>query len=75
MRSLYDLPLAPEPQLALTEPFDGPTHEHSAGAELHALGGPAAVLKAAAAEDDVWDPTAVEDTGCFDIHLGVYVSD
>jgi len=73
MRSPFDLPLIPEPQPI--EPFNGPVRDRWAGAVLHALGGPAAVGKAAKAEDDDWDPSADEDTGGFDIHLGVYASD
>jgi len=73
MRLLFDLPLISEPQPI--EPFNGPSRETSTGAELHALGGPAAVLKTARTEDLGWDPTADEQMGGFDIHLGVYASD
>jgi len=73
MRPLFDLPLFPEPQPV--ELFNGPVRDRRAGALLHALGGPAAVLKAAEVEDDAWDPSVDEDTGGFDIHLGVYASD
>ncbi len=73
MRSLSDLPL--ELQLIPIEPFNGPSRDRRAGVELHALGGPAAILKAAGDEDDAWDPHADEETGAFDIHLGVYTSD
>ena len=73
MRSLSDLPLLPELQLGLFEPSGQPRERR--GAALHALGGPAAVLKSAEAEDDAWDPSADEETGGFDIHLGVYASD
>jgi hypothetical protein len=79
MKSLFDLPLFPEPQPV--EPFNGPHRDRRAGAHansgaiLHALGGPAAILKASEAEDGAWDPSADEDTGGFDIHLGVYASD
>lgn len=77
MRSLFDLPLNPD--LQPVEPFNGPVrdrraHQHP-GAALVALGGPAAVLKAAEPKDDQWDPHADEDMGGFDIHLGVYASD
>ncbi len=75
MKTLSALPLIREPQLAPIEPFNGPSRERRSGAELHALGGPAAVLKAVGREDDAWDPHADEDTGGFDIHLGVYASD
>jgi hypothetical protein len=77
MRSPFDLPLIPE--LQPVEPFNNPSRDRrvsaNAGATLHALGGPAAVLRAAQAEDDSWDPSADEETGGFDIHLGVYASD
>jgi hypothetical protein len=73
MRSQFDLPSIPEPQPI--EPFNGPVRDHRAGALLHALGGPAAVAKAAKVEGDDWDPSADEDMGGFDIHLGVYASD
>ncbi len=49
MRSLFDLPLIPE--LQPVEPFNGPARDRRAGAYsntgavLHALGGPAAILK------------------------------
>jgi hypothetical protein len=76
MRLLSDL--LPSPELQPLEPFNGPVQDHRAraaraGALLHALGGPAAVL--AHAEDDAWDPSADEEIGGFDIHLGVYASD
>jgi len=78
MTALFDLP--PIPDLQPIEPFNGPTQDHrtrtrNTGAILHALGGPAAVLEAAADEEDAWDPHADEPTGGFDIHLGVYASD
>jgi hypothetical protein len=77
MRALSDLPLGPE--LQPVEPFNGPAQDHrtrsrSQGAVLHALGGPVAILEAADG-DDVWDPSADEPIGGFDIHLGVYASD
>ncbi len=78
MKALFDLPQVPD--LQPVEPFNGPVQDHrtrtkSAGALLHALGGPAAVLKTAADEADAWDPRADEPTGGFDIHLGAYASD
>jgi hypothetical protein len=79
MRSLFDLSLIPD--LQPVEPFNGLARDRrvdayaNTGARLHALGGPAAVLKAAKAEDDAWDPSVDEEMGGFDIHLGVYASD
>jgi hypothetical protein len=77
MRSSSNLPLNPD--LKPVEPFNGPVQDYrtrvqSQGARLHALGGPAAILKAVDGED-AWDPHADEPTGGFDIHLGVYASD
>lgn len=76
MRSLSDLLPCPEPQPV--EPFNGPVQDYRTralrdGALLHALGGPAAVL--ARADGGAWDPSADEEIGGFDIHLGVYASD
>ncbi len=45
-------------------------------AELHALGGPAAVMHAGEAAQDLSSPADLDDwSGGFDIHLGVYASD
>ena len=76
MRSPFDL----IPDLQPVEPFNGPAQDYrsrskSAGALLNALGGPAAVLESANDEDESWDPSADEETGGFDIHLGVYASE
>jgi hypothetical protein len=78
MKALPDL--IPIPELQPVEPFNGPVKDHRTRATnsddlLHALGGPAVVLKVAGDEDDAWDPSADEDFGGFDIHLGVYASD
>jgi hypothetical protein len=73
MRSPFDLPLIPEPQPI--EPFTNLSREQRAGATLYALGGAAAVLRAARVEDKSWDPSADEEMGGFDIHLGVYASE
>jgi hypothetical protein len=79
MKSLSEQSQFPEPRPL--EPFNGPSRDRraaaysNAGATLHALGGPAAILEVAEDEDDAWDPSVDEDTGGFDIHLGVYASD
>jgi hypothetical protein len=78
MTAPFDLP--PVPDLQSVEPLNGPVQDHrsragDSGTLLYALGGPAAILKAAEGEEDTWDPHADEPTGGFDIHLGVYASD
>jgi len=78
MSASLDLP--PVPDLQPVEPFNSPVQDQrsrarDSGVTLHALGGPAAVIEAAAVEEDAWDPHADEPTGGFDIHLGVYASD
>ena len=75
MRALSHLYPVPQLQLALIEPFNAPSRDHPATAKLYALAGSAAVLQTADHEDDAWDPSADEETGGFDIHLGVYASD
>lgn len=58
--------------------LNGPSPERTHGsspAGLLALGGPAAVLHAAADADDEWNPALDERTGGFDVHLGVYTRD
>ena len=65
---------AERPALAPLTPQSLSDRRFERGAELHALGGPAAVMaaadksKAAAVDEDDW-------SGSFDIHLGVYTSD
>ena len=72
---MWRLPVADGERLALAP--DAPTlseRRFKRGAELNALGGPAAVMaaadksKAATDDQDDW-------SGGFDIHLGVYTSD
>jgi hypothetical protein len=67
------LPPAPELQLAAYTPSS--ERAHAAAASLHALGGLSVVLHAAGADEDDWNPAADENTGGFDIHLGVYTQD
>jgi hypothetical protein len=68
------LPPAPELQLAAYAPSHERAHAGST-ASLHALGGLSVVLHAAGADEDDWNPAADENTGGFDIHLGVYTQD
>jgi hypothetical protein len=68
------LPPAPELQLAAYAPSGEGAHA-GASASLHALGGLTVVLHAAGADEDEWNPAADENTGGFDIHLGVYTQD
>ena len=70
------LPPAPDLQsrLPLTRRVSERAHA-GASASLHALGGLTVVLHAAGADEDDWNPAADENTGGFDIHLGVYTQD
>jgi hypothetical protein len=68
------LPPAPDLQLVANAP-SSPRAPANRSASLHALGGLSVVLHAAGADEDDWNPSADENTGGFDIHLGVYTQD
>ena len=70
------LPPAPDLQRSLAAYAPSGERAHvGASASLHALGGLTVVLHAAGADEDDWNPSADENTGGFDIHLGVYTQD